>query len=148
MKTNTHFWTYLVQFFLEWERFSQICTESQNTHLCSITFFEDHVVYRIMWKNTVESGRRHMTIWRIRIACWIPKATNTYSEYVILTNFLLQQWLHECTSMLRFTYSACLSQDNWSHSLFRNLNLSNGEQIWNIHLTTVSVCSVSLVFRK
>ena len=25
-----------------------------------------------------------MTIWRICIACWIPKATNTYSEYVIL----------------------------------------------------------------
>jgi hypothetical protein len=26
-----------------------------------------------------------MTIWRMRIACWIPKATNTHSEYVILT---------------------------------------------------------------
>jgi len=24
-----------------------------------------------------------MTIWRKRIACWIPKATNTQSKYVI-----------------------------------------------------------------
>jgi hypothetical protein len=26
---------------------------------------------------------------------WIPKATNTHSEYVILTAFPLQQWLQE-----------------------------------------------------
>ena len=30
-----------------------------------------------------------MTIWRIRFACWIPKATNTHSDYVILTAFPL-----------------------------------------------------------
>ena len=28
----------------------------------------------------------------MRIACWIPKATNTYSEYVIHIAFALQQW--------------------------------------------------------
>jgi len=33
-------------------------------------------------------------IGRLRIACWIPKATNTHSEYVTLTAFPLQQWLH------------------------------------------------------
>jgi len=33
-----------------------------------------------------------MTIWRMRIALWIPKATNTHSEYVIVTDFPLQQW--------------------------------------------------------
>jgi hypothetical protein len=32
----------------------------------------------------VEQGRPHMTIWRKRIACWIPKPTNTQSGYVIL----------------------------------------------------------------
>jgi hypothetical protein len=48
-----------------------------------------------------------MTIWRMRIACWIPKATNTHSQYVILISFLLQQWLHEHVSMLRYTYTAC-----------------------------------------
>ena len=45
---------------------------------------------------------------RMRIACWIPKATNTHSQYVILIAFLLQQWLHECASVLRHTYIAWL----------------------------------------
>ena len=39
-----------------------------------------------------------MTIWRMRIACWIPKATNTHSEYVIRIVFPLQQWLYERAS--------------------------------------------------
>jgi hypothetical protein len=28
-----------------------------------------------------------MTIWRMRIACWIPKATDTHSEYEYLLLF-------------------------------------------------------------
>jgi hypothetical protein len=50
-----------------------------------------------------------MTIWRMRIARWIPKATDTHSEYVILIAFPLQQWLHERASMLRYTYISFLS---------------------------------------
>ena len=46
-----------------------------------------------------------MTKWRMCIACWIPKATDTYSEYVIFIAFPLQQWLHDRPSMLRHTYS-------------------------------------------
>jgi len=46
---------------------------------------------------------RHM-----HIACWITKATNTNSEYVIFIAFPLQQWSGECVSMLRYTYTACL----------------------------------------
>ena len=41
---------------------------------------------------------------RMRIACWIPKATNTHSQYVILIAFPLQQWLHGRASVLRYTY--------------------------------------------
>jgi len=37
------------------------------------------------------------TMWHMHITCWITKATNTHSEYVTLTAFLLQQWLHEFT---------------------------------------------------
>jgi hypothetical protein len=50
------------------------------------------------------------TIRRMRIACWIPKVTNTRSEYVILFAFPLQQWLRERASMLRLyvQYIACL----------------------------------------
>jgi hypothetical protein len=32
-------------------------------------------------------------IWRMNIACWMPKATNTHSEHVILIAFPQQQWL-------------------------------------------------------
>ena len=36
-----------------------------------------------------------MTIWRMRIACWITKATYTHSEYALIhIAFPLQQWLH------------------------------------------------------
>jgi hypothetical protein len=45
----------------------------------------------IMWTNIVQPGRSQMTIWRMRISRWIPKATNTDSEYVIFA-FPLLQW--------------------------------------------------------
>ena len=48
-----------------------------------------------------------MTIWRMRIARWIPKATNTHSNYVTIIAFPLQQWLQERASLLRYTYIAC-----------------------------------------
>jgi hypothetical protein len=35
-----------------------------------------------MWKNIVERGRQQMTIWRMRIACWVPKATNSHTHIV------------------------------------------------------------------
>ena len=49
-----------------------------------------------------------MTIWRMRIACWIPKARNTDSQYVILNVFLLQPSLQERSSLLRHTCIACI----------------------------------------
>ena len=49
-----------------------------------------------------------MTIWHMRLACWVPKATNTLSEYVILIGFPLEQMLHELASLIRYTFIACL----------------------------------------
>jgi len=60
-----------------------------------------------MSKNIVQLERPQTTIKFMRMACSIPKATNTHSEYVILIAFLLQQR----TSMLRHTYSACLAKN-------------------------------------
>jgi len=63
-----------------------------------------------MWKNIVERGKPDGGITRrMRFACWILKATNTHSEYVIFIGFPLQQWFHERASMLRYTYVAWLS---------------------------------------
>jgi hypothetical protein len=37
-----------------------------------------------MWKNIVERSRPQITIWRMRNACWITRATNTHLCYVLL----------------------------------------------------------------
>jgi len=41
-------------------------------------------------------------------ACWITKATDTLSEYLILIPFPRQQWLHDHAPLLCNTYMACL----------------------------------------
>jgi len=42
---------------------------------------------------------------RMRNVRWIPKVTNTHTEYVMLIAFPPQQRLHERASMLRHTYT-------------------------------------------
>ena len=74
-------------------------------HCVQYCFFPESRAFYEMWKNTVERGRPQMTIWRMRIACWIPKATNTHTSCVTLIAIPLQQLLHERVSMLRHTYS-------------------------------------------
>jgi len=84
--------------------------EKIKTHFAfsNFVFFENRTVYEIMWENIAVLCMPQMTIWRMLTPCWIPKSTNTHSEYVIHIVFLLQQWLHECAVMLRYTYIACL----------------------------------------
>ena len=50
--------------------------------LYSVTFFFNPTVCEIMWKNFVERGWPQMTIWRMRISCWITTATNTHIQVV------------------------------------------------------------------
>jgi nitrogen regulatory protein PII-like uncharacterized protein len=70
---------------------------------------EYRAVYEKMWENIVETDKPQMTIWRMRIACWVPKATITHTQVVlILIAFSLQQLLHERASVLRYTCIACL----------------------------------------
>jgi len=83
--------------------------QKSKTHiLCSVNFCRKRAFYKIMYKNILEPERPQKTIWRRRIACWIPKAKNTHSEYVIRITFPSQQWLHESASILRYTYIAHL----------------------------------------
>ena len=77
-------------------------------NLFFLFFFENRAFNEITCENIAHSDRPQMTVWRMRIAFWISKATNAHSEYVILTAFLLEQWLDQCASMLRCTYIACL----------------------------------------
>ena len=61
-----------------------------------------------IWKNIVGPDRPQMAIWRMRVACWITRATNKHSYYVIFSAFPLQQWLHEGATLFRYTYIACI----------------------------------------
>jgi len=45
-----------------------------------------------------------MTVRRTRFAYWITKATDTHSDYLILTAFSVPAWINENASMLRYTY--------------------------------------------
>jgi hypothetical protein len=57
-----------------------------------------------MWKNNVEWGSPQIKIWRMRIACWMPNATNAHAGFVIIIAFPLQQWLYKRDSLLRYMY--------------------------------------------
>jgi hypothetical protein len=86
------------------------CTEIQITYFIFDNFYFSKILpfFEITWKNIVERGRPQMTIWRMRVACWITKAIYTHSEYVILIAFPLQQWFLERALPLRYTHIACL----------------------------------------
>jgi len=79
MKTNIHFLLHLVQF-LEWKN---VWDESCRENHCAF-----NNLFETVRKNVVQPDRPQMTIWRMRIACWIPKATNTHSQHAILIAFL------------------------------------------------------------
>jgi len=98
--------------------FKKNVVEKIKTHiLCLITFFfENRAVYEIMWKKYC---RPQTTIWRMHIACYILRATNTHSDCVILIAFPLQQLLHERASMLRYS--------TWPVLLFLGRTLDFGE---------------------
>ena len=66
---------------------------NQNTHfvLCDF-FFKNRVVCEIMWESIVDRSRPQMTIWRVRVACWIThRMCNTFgfSTAAVVTRTLL-----------------------------------------------------------
>jgi len=100
MKTTIHLWSYLSHFFLEWEILQTKVVEKIKTHiLYSLTSLRKSCR---LWDNVkIYIYIPQITTWRMRISRWVPKSTNTHSQYVILIAFSLQQWLHERASLLR-----------------------------------------------
>ena len=95
---NKHFLSYLTQFFLEWEMFQTKLVQKINTYIfCSITIYQ-----------------KLCHLWDVEKYTRAGQATDFHFEYlrlqtlknVILLAFPLQQWLHECTSVLHCTYIA------------------------------------------
>ena len=71
-----------------------------------INFFfpETRAVYQIMWQNMVERDRPQMTIWRMRISRWIPKATNTLivcKTYCFFTTKMVTRTYNSLTLYVR-----------------------------------------------
>jgi len=79
--------------------------------LCSVNFLsENHAIYETMLKHRTEKYMPPMTMWCTHIACWITKATDIHTEYVIPIAFPLQQCC-KCSSVLclHMQYLSCLT---------------------------------------
>jgi hypothetical protein len=68
-------------------------TQTKHFMLNAFYFLKNRDVYEIKLKNIVERDSPRITKWRMSIACWIPKATDTHKEYKILILFPRQKWL-------------------------------------------------------
>jgi len=88
------------------------CRENQNTHFMFNKFFPPQK-WCTFWDCAENYGRARQAIddniiQHMHFACWITKATDTHSEYVIQITFPWQEWFCEHTSMLYYTYRVCL----------------------------------------
>jgi hypothetical protein len=63
-----------------------------------------------MWKKygTAWRATGDNIIWHVFLVCCVPQATNTHSEYLLLTAFAQRQWLHKHSLVLTL-YVRCLS---------------------------------------
>jgi hypothetical protein len=126
MKTNIHLWSHLVQSFLEWVMFQKKFVENIKTHILG----------PIMWDNVDKYCRAGQAtdgniIRRMCIACWVPKATKTHSEYVIFIAFPLQYWLHESDFLLCYTCTVCLvafQDERKCYTTHYNINSHNSKR--------------------
>jgi hypothetical protein len=83
--------------------------EKIKTHILCSVFFLNSAVYEIMWKNIAEPEMSQLTIRRMRIACWIPQATKTHSEFVILIVHCYDDCTHAAHCYIIRALSVCLS---------------------------------------
>jgi hypothetical protein len=106
MKPQKYFWLLCHSILIRIRNISKKIVGKNKTHiLFSITFLKIRVFYEIVWKNSVEPEKIHMTIRRMRIACWIPKSTNIHSEYVIFIAILYVNCLF--FTLLISAYDVC-----------------------------------------
>jgi len=107
---------------------NKICRENQNTffHFRQFLFQKKSTVYEknVQKYRTASLPTDDNIIWRMRNAYWIPKATNTHSEYAILIVFPPQQCLHERASMLRCMYNARIVHYKQSVSVYSRYSAS------------------------
>ena len=149
MNPKVHFWSHLAQFFLQWEMFQTKAVQKIKTHiLCSVTSFDNRAVCGYCRVGQATDGN---IMQRMRIACWIAKATSTHLEYVILIVhckncctsapqcyavgtaplFLIPSFYSRFPSTFRHSCTAC-------HSFPYSSALLSTVQEW--HMSRCSVC--------
>jgi hypothetical protein len=104
------FLIYLAHFFLKLKKcFERNSRENQNTHFMFNNFFFFRKSRRL-WdvRKCCRAGQATETIWCVRVACCMPRASDSHSGCVIVIGVALQQWMHENASMLRHTCIANL----------------------------------------
>jgi hypothetical protein len=110
--------------------------EKVKTHiLCSVTVVcmwggGNCVVYD-MWKSIVELGVPQMTMWHMCSACWIPKATNTHPEYIILILLHCDIGCTNASNVMLYAYCpSCCSNNLFKlvildKSIFISINITS-----------------------
>jgi hypothetical protein len=121
MKTYMQFFIISRSFLLRMKNGSdKSCRENQNTHFVFSNFFLKSCR---LWdvEKYCRAGQASMTTWRMRIACWIPKATNTHTSYMICDTLRLwnTQYSSTTTTVVRTRlnvtlYAHCPSCSNES----------------------------------
>ena len=80
--------------------------EKIKTHIsCSKTFFENRALYELMWKITAQPEWSQLTIWCMRIACWIPRAAHTHTHIHTHTYTYTRTHTHTYTRTHTHTYT-------------------------------------------
>jgi hypothetical protein len=64
--------------------FRQTYSENQNTHFMFNSASENRAFSQTMKKNTVEPDRPQMTIWCMRIVCWVTKGKTQNAQNIHL----------------------------------------------------------------
>ena len=65
-------------------------------------FFLNRTIYETLWKNTVQPDRPQMTVWRMRIACWIPKFKFVWMHHGVLR--YIQEMIRQHNNFLLYKY--------------------------------------------
>jgi len=99
--TNIHLLSYLAQFYLERETFqTKVVQEIKNTFCIQHFFFRNSCPFLHNVGNDAQQDRPQKIIWRMCIACWINKGTDTHSEYVTLIaiwRMCTACWINKCS---------------------------------------------------
>jgi hypothetical protein len=66
---------------------TKVVEKNRNIFIFNNIFSPKIVQFMRYVKKYCRAGKATDDVWRMRFACWIPKATDTHSEYVVVIAF-------------------------------------------------------------